>query len=260
MTLFLQAMAPPETSVELLRSRWQELLRRVAEAARRAGRDPAEIRIVAVSKGHPPELVELAVQAGIRCFGENYAQEMHRKANHLRQRGYEVEWHFIGHVQTNKVKLIAPIAALIHGVDSQHVAEAFNRWGERHGVIVPLLLQVNTSGEASKHGCQPEALFQLAEAELRLPSVHLLGLMTIPAPAEAQRVRQEFRLLRHLRGELRQRYGSSPEDFPHLSMGMSADYELAVEEGATLLRIGTALFGERPSKQVVVTLSHERLP
>ncbi|MCS7177207.1 MAG: YggS family pyridoxal phosphate-dependent enzyme [Candidatus Kapabacteria bacterium] len=253
-------MAPPETSVELLRSRWQELLQRVAEAARCVGRDPADIRIVAVSKGHPPELVELAIQAGIRCFGENYAQEMHRKADYLRQRGYEAEWHFIGHVQTNKVKLIAPIAALIHGVDSQRAAEALNRWGEQHGVVVPILLQVNTSGEASKHGCQPEAVFQLAEAVLQLRSVRLLGLMTIPAPAEAQRVRQEFRLLRHLRDELRQRYGSSPEDFPHLSMGMSADYELAVEEGATLLRIGTALFGERPPKQVVATLSHERLP
>ncbi len=245
-------MQPYDASYEeLLRQRWEALRERVRAAAQRAGRRAESIQIIAVSKGHPLEAVEAAVRIGIRCFGENYAQELRRKAEELRQHGYDAEWHFIGHVQTNKVKLIAPIAALIHGVDSLHAAEALNRWGERHGSPVNILLQVNTSGESTKHGCAPEELFAIAEAVLRLPFVRLLGLMTIPAPAEPDRVRQEFQLLRALRDELRHRYGNSPEDFPHLSMGMSADYEIAIEEGATLIRIGTALFGERPPKQRV---------
>ncbi|GBD06758.1 hypothetical protein HRbin21_00563 [bacterium HR21] len=235
--------------IELLAERWHQLHERVRESARRAGRRAEEIRIIAVSKSHPPELLEAALAVGIRCFGENYAQELRAKADYLQQRGHQVEWHFIGHLQTNKVKLIAPIATLIHGVDSLHAADALNRWGERHGKPVHILLQVNTSGEQTKHGCAPEELFPLAEAVLRLPFLRLDGLMTIPAPGTPEQVRREFRLLRSLREELRQRYGSSPESFPHLSMGMSADYELAVEEGATLLRIGTALFGERPRKQ-----------
>ncbi len=243
-------------SIEI-RRRWEAVWEQVRQHAARAGRNLADIRIVAVSKGHPPDIVEAAFHAGIRCFGENYAQELRAKADYLRQRGYEVEWHFIGHVQTNKIKLIAPVAALIHGVDALHTAEALNRWGERHGRMLSILLQVNTSGEASKHGCAPEALFALAEAVLRLPFLRLEGLMTIPAPASAERVRAEFRLLRHLRDELRRQYGSSPLDFPHLSMGMSADYGIAIEEGATLLRIGTALFGERPPKQAHHVHSHQ---
>ncbi len=238
----------PLLQPELLAQRWQKLLEHIRERATAVGRDAAEIRIIAVSKGHPPEMLESAVHAGIYCFGENYAQELRMKADYLQQRGYTVEWHFIGHVQTNKVNLIAPRATLIHGVDSARAAEALNRWGERTGKPVAILLQVNTSGEQSKHGCAPEEVFSLAETVLRLPFVRLYGLMTIPAPATAERVRAEFRLLRQLRDELRQRYGTTPEDFPHLSMGMSADYEIAVEEGATLLRIGTALFGERPPK------------
>lgn len=239
----------PASSIELLAERWHRLQERIREFAHRAGRRAEEIRIVAVSKSHPPELLEAALAVGIRRFGENYAQELRAKAEYLQHRGHHVEWHFIGHVQTNKVKLIAPRAALIHGVDSLHAAEALNRWGERHGTPIHILLQVNTSGEQTKHGCPPEALFPLAEAVLRLPFLHLEGLMTIPAPGTPEQVRSQFRLLRQLRDELRQRYGSSPESFCELSMGMSADYELAIEEGATLLRIGTALFGERPRKQ-----------
>lgn len=245
-------------SIETLRQRWEALWEAVRRHAVQAHRDVADIRIVAVSKGHSPEAVEAAFRAGIRCFGENYAQELHAKAKYLRHRGYEAEWHFIGHVQTNKIKLIAPVAALIHGVDALHTAEALNCWGERHGQVLSILLQVNTSGEASKHGCTPEGLFGLAEAVLRLPFLRLQGLMTIPAPASAERVRAEFRLLRHLRDELRQCYGSSPEDFPQLSMGMSADYGIAIEEGATLLRIGTALFGERPRKSLQPYVSSYR--
>ncbi len=242
---------------EVLAQRWSELRERVRAIAQRAGRRAEEIRIVAVSKSHPPELLEVALSVGISCFGENYAQELRLKADYLQQRGYRVEWHFIGHVQTNKVKLIAPIAALIHGVDALHTASALNRWGERHGKVVPILLQVNTSGEPTKHGCAPEGLLSLAEAVLRLPFLRLEGLMTIPAPGAPEQVQREFRLLRQLRDELRQRYANSPECFPHLSMGMSADYELAIEEGATLLRIGTALFGERPPKQLQAIRSTE---
>jgi pyridoxal phosphate enzyme (YggS family) len=241
-------MHPLGPQHEVLRQRWDELCKRVRDIACRVGRDPDEIRIIAVSKAHPPETLEAAIQVGIRCFGENYAQELRAKAAYISQRGYQVEWHFIGHVQTNKVKLIAPLAALIHGVDSLHAATALNRWGEAHGVTVPILLQVNTSGESSKCGCSPEELFTLAESVLRLPHLRLQGLMTIPAPGDRERIRREFQLLRHLRQELRQRYASTDEDFPHLSMGMSADYDIAIEEGATLLRIGTALFGERPPK------------
>jgi pyridoxal phosphate enzyme (YggS family) len=237
-----------------LQQRWHEVCARVRSAAVRAGRSPEEVRIVAVSKAQPLDLLEAALQVGIRCFGENYAQELRAKAQALAQRGWsDIEWHFIGHVQTNKVKLLAPLAALIHGVDSAHIADALQRWAQQHGKRLDILLQVNTSGEPSKHGCAPEALFALAEHVLRAcPSLRLLGLMTIPAPNPPERVREEFRLLAQLRQELRQRYGATAADFPHLSMGMSADFEVAVEEGATLLRIGTAIFGERPRKATPV--------
>jgi uncharacterized pyridoxal phosphate-containing UPF0001 family protein len=117
-----------------LQQRWHEVCARVRSAAVRAGRSPEEVRIVAVSKAQPLDLLEAALQVGIRCFGENYAQELRAKAQVLAQRGWsDIEWHFIGHVQTNKVKLLAPLAALIHGVDSAHVADALQRWAQQHG-------------------------------------------------------------------------------------------------------------------------------
>jgi pyridoxal phosphate enzyme (YggS family) len=244
-----------------LRARYDAVAASVRQAATECGRDTSQVRIIAVSKTQPLEVLEAALQAGITTFGENYAQELrdkHAQLSTINSLLSTPEWHCIGHLQTNKVKMILPAMltpnALLHSVDSEKLAQEINKHAANAHGIVNILLQVNTSGEESKSGCEPHEIFALAETALSLPNVRVRGLMTIAAMnADAERVRPMFRLLRSLRDELRTKfrgisYFDSTADataFSELSMGMSGDFRVAIEEGATLVRIGTAIFGAR---------------
>jgi len=212
-------------------------------AAVKAGRDPASVRLVAVAKTHPAALVEEAARAGQRLFGENYVQEFIAKAAQVRE---PVEWHYIGHLQSNKVKQLAGLVTLIHSVDRLSLAEEIDRQWEKLGCPCAVLIQVNVGGEASKSGTTAAAAVELVRAIARLPHLRVRGLMTLPPFfADPEEARPYFRELRHLANTI------TATDLPgvemaELSMGMSGDYRVAIEEGATLVRIGTAIFGERP--------------
>jgi hypothetical protein len=206
---------------------------RVQRAAERAGRSPAEVTIVAVSKGFPPSVIDEAVIAGIAHVGENRVQEAAAKIAALR--GLPVTWHLVGHLQTNKAKTALELFDIIHSVDSLHLAEVLSSRAERP---LPILLEVNAAGEASKFGLPPGEVAAAAQAIARLPRLDLRGLMTVaPFVSDPETVRPVFRELRRLRDAL---------GLPELSMGMTDDFEVAIEEGATLVRIGRAIFGERP--------------
>jgi len=216
---------------------------RIEAAARRAGRPPEGVRIVAVTKGFPPEKIAEAVAAGVADMGENRLQEALPKIEWLKGRGIKVTWHFVGHLQTNKVKGVLAHFDLIHSVDSVRLAREISRQAARP---VPVLLQVNVAAEATKGGFILEPvlpdreLFWAAWEVIRgLPNLEIRGLMTIaPQADDPEEVRPVFRRLR----ELAERLG-----LPELSMGMTEDYEVAVEEGATMVRLGRAIFGERPA-------------
>jgi hypothetical protein len=211
----------------------------VEAAARAAGRDPALVRIVAVSKLHPAAAAAEAVAAGQRDLGENYAQELRDKARAVAG----AHWHFIGPLQRNKVKYVVGVAALIHTVDNLSLLDEIARRAAAHGVTQRCLIQVNVAGEAQKSGCAPDELPPLVDAFRERPAVRLDGLMCIPPAADPEATRPHFRALFALATAERARTGLA---LPELSMGMSADFAVAIAEGATLVRIGTAIFGERP--------------
>jgi pyridoxal phosphate enzyme (YggS family) len=215
---------------------------RVAEAARKADRSPADITLVAVSKTHPAETVREAFEAGQRVFGENRVQEIVAKApllpSHLR-------WHLIGHLQKNKIRKVLPLVELIHGVDSLELARDIDRVAAELGLFPRILLEVNVSGEESKFGFNPDILRTQLRDLLALPRVQVEGLMTIaPWAEDPEEVRPVFSRLRILRDEYATRSGSP---LSTLSMGMSGDFEVAISEGATLVRVGTSIFGTRPA-------------
>lgn len=217
---------------------------RIAAAARRVGRDPAQVRLVAVSKSVGLEALQDAVAAGQRLFGENYLQEAKGKIAAL---GPGVEWHFIGHLQSNKAKAAVEWFTLIHSLDRLSLAEALEAAAARRGKVQEVLVQVNLGGEASKSGVAPAAAAELLQALSRFPHLRVVGLMTLPPFfPDPEAVRPYFRALRELRDRLVAQ-GLSDTGLPELSMGMSGDFEVAVEEGATLIRVGTALFGPRPA-------------
>ena len=214
---------------------------RIHVACGRAGRDPAAVQLVAVSKGHPPERVNEAVALGVTLFGENRVQEAKAKIPSCSGRA---RWHLIGHLQTNKARDAVELFEMIESVDSLRLAEEINRRAEQAAKTVPVLLEVNVAGEATKFGYQPDQLLAELDALNKLPRLGLRGLMTIaPWTPEPEKVRSVFRRLRELKEQCGQRLGTP---MPQLSMGMSGDFEVAIEEGATLVRIGTALFGPRP--------------
>ncbi len=218
----------------------------VTEACDRAGRAPEEVTMLAATKARPfPEIVE-AVQAGITHIGENYVQELLAKKEQLDAAGYDnVSWHAIGHVQRNKVRFLVPFCTLIQSVDSLRLAEEIDKRAERIGRTQPVLVEVNVSGEASKFGVTPAEVAELAGQILDLPHLELQGLMTMPPYSEAPETSQpQFQALRARAEELVQS-GLPAEAMRHLSMGMSGDYLVAVEEGATIIRLGTVLFGPR---------------
>jgi hypothetical protein len=214
--------------------------RRIGEAARRAGRDPKAVTLIAVAKTHPPEMVQAAFAAGARAFGENYVQELRAKQEALAALGPDLRWHLIGHLQKNKAKDVVGRVALIHGVDDAALADTLGGRAARAGVVQDVLIEVNVGGEASKAGVEPAALPGLVDHVRATPGLRLRGLMCIPPPPPVPEAnRGAFRSLAAL---------ARAHGLGELSMGMSDDFEVAVEEGATLVRVGTAIFGPRPER------------
>jgi hypothetical protein len=227
--------------VEGLVARLADVRATVAAAARRAGRDPNGVRIVAVTKTFPPEAVAAALGAGLADVGENYVQEAAAK----RARVPGGTWHLIGGLQRNKVRAAVRTFDRVHVVDAAPLAVALAAAARDAGRCLPVLVQVNVADEATKRGTAPSAACPLCEAVLRLPGLALDGLMTVgPAVDEPEAARPGFRALRALRDDVARRLGV---ELPHLSMGMSGDFAVAVEEGATLVRLGRVLFGARRS-------------
>jgi pyridoxal phosphate enzyme (YggS family) len=214
---------------------------RIAQACARKGRDPASVTLVAVSKGQPPATVRAAADLGLSIFGENRVQEAKAKIGLCPGR---LRWHMIGHLQSNKARDAVHFFELIQAVDSLHLAREIAKWADKAAKTARVLLEVNVAGEASKFGYRPEqVLAELGELNA-LPRLEVHGLMTMaPWTPEPERTRPVFRRLRELKLECEQLLGAP---LPHLSMGMTGDFEVAIEEGATMVRIGTAIFGERP--------------
>jgi PLP dependent protein len=210
---------------------------RVANAAERAGRKPDEITLVAVSKGRSLEMIYEAVRAGQRVFGENRAQELRDKIERVDE---ELEWHFIGHLQRNKVNMVVGKADLIHSVDSCSLLEAVARRASGLGLVQDILLQVNVSGEETKYGMEEKEVAGALETALGFPGVRVRGLMTIAPLGAEEEARRCFRRLRSLRDEMTREFPLL--DLGTLSMGMTQDFEVALEEGADMVRIGTAIF------------------
>ncbi len=219
-----------------------EINRRISSAALRVGRDPATIRLVAASKTWPAEGVTEAAEAGQLIFGENYVQELLAKALHVKE---PIEWHFIGALQSNKVKQLAGVVSLIHSVDRLSLAEEIEKQWGKLGELCNVLVEVNLSGEETKSGTSSAEAARLVREVARLPHLRIRGLMTMPQffdqPEEA---RLSFRSLREL-SEIITAENIPNVEMDELSMGMSGDFEVAVEEGATLVRVGTAIFGYR---------------
>ncbi len=224
-------------------SNLEQVRRRIAGACERAGRDPGSVTLLAVTKGQPPEIVSEAAKAGLALFGENKVQEGKAK---IPLCPGNLRWHMIGHLQTNKCRDTVALFQMVQSVDSLHLAEELNKRAEQAAKTLPILLEVNIVGEASKFGYKPEVLLAEFERINALPRLEIHGLMTVPPWSPlAERARPVFRKLRELKEQCEQKLGVP---LPHLSMGMTGDFEVAIEEGATIVRIGTALFGERPKK------------
>lgn len=218
--------------------------RRISRACLRSGRDPNAVRLIAVTKTVAAGRILNAVESGLRDFGENKVQEAKEKISHLRPltSGSNIVWHFIGHLQKNKVKSSVELFELIHSVDSLELAEMISVHAEKAGKIQDVLLQVKLSPEETKYGLDKEALPGLLHAMRGLKGIRPIGLMTMPPLFEGpEMTRPYFRQLR----ELRDSAEKAGFHLPELSMGMSHDFEVAIEEGATMVRVGTALFGER---------------
>jgi hypothetical protein len=216
------------------------VLSAISDAAHQGGRSPDSVQLIAVSKTHSVEVIQEAIEAGQLIFGENRVQEAQPKISALPAR---LHWHLIGHLQSNKARLALPLFELIHGVDSLELLAHINRVAGDLGLFPRVLLQVNVAGEASKFGFAPGKLLELVEEVVKFDRVQIDGLMTIPplAPA-AEHSRRYFVTLRELRDKLTAEFRFP---LPELSMGMSNDFRVAVEEGATMVRVGTAIFGER---------------
>lgn len=241
-------MATQSTSIDITRN-LEDVRQRIVAAAQRAQRQPAEITLVAVSKTKPFTAIQTAYAAGQRDFGENRFEELWEKAKQAQQLGLQdIRWHMIGTIQSRKTdQAIGPIT-LIHSVDRLKIAQHLSRDAMAAHCVLSILLEVNVSGEASKHGFSPEELRQLAPEVTRLPGVRLQGLMTMaPLVETAEAARPIFRALRQLRDQLRaDGVGDQTTEQPlQLSMGMTNDFEIAIEEGATIVRVGSAIFGER---------------
>ena len=216
----------------------------IAEATAKTGRAVNEIELVAITKTHPAERIREAVEAGHTLFGESRVQEARAKIPELPS---NLRWHFVGHLQKNKIRHALPLFELFHGVDSLALAQEMNRIAAEEGMHPRVLLEINMAGEGSKFGFSREGIDAEMEQLLALPRLSVEGLMCVPPLAqEAEASRRFFVQLRELRDSLEKEFDLK---LPHLSMGMTNDFPIAVEEGATLVRVGTAIFGERPKRQ-----------
>jgi PLP dependent protein len=212
--------------------------KRIEQVCARAGREPSSVLLVPVTKGHPAAIIEEAAGLGLRIFGENKVQEAKAK---IPQCSSRLQWHMIGHLQSNKARDAVQLFSMIQSIDSLSLAEEVNKWAEKLSKRMPILIEVNTGGEGSKYGFSPQKI--PIDGINSFSRLEVQGLMTVaPYSATPERVRPFFRKLRELREECSARLGAP---LPHLSMGMSGDFEIAIEEGATIVRIGTALFGAR---------------
>lgn len=216
---------------------------KIRQTAVSCGRDPETVKLVAVTKTVPPELIRQAMDAGLRVFGESYIQEASAKIDAIADKN--VSWHFIGHLQSNKAKIAVRYFDLIHSVDSLNLAEALNRQAENIHKIQNILIQVNISGESTKSGTAAEEAIALVNAIRWMENLSVKGLMTIPPFFDQpEKARPYFKALAGLKNQIKNQ-SPAGNQINELSMGMSGDFEVAIEEGATLVRIGTAIFGER---------------
>jgi pyridoxal phosphate enzyme (YggS family) len=216
----------------------------IVQAAAKAGRDVKGVELVAITKTHPAENVREAVEGGQTLFGESRVQEARAKISELSS---NIRWHFVGHLQKNKVRQALPLFEMIHSVDSLALAQDINRIAEEEGLYPRVLLEVNVAGEGSKFGFEPDDLREQMEALLALPRLSIEGLMCIPPLAvESEDSRKFFVQVREVRDSLEKEFRMK---LPQLSMGMTQDFPIGIEEGATLVRVGTAIFGERSKKQ-----------
>jgi pyridoxal phosphate enzyme (YggS family) len=231
-----------------LATRLHAIRERIGEAASRVNRAPDDIALVAVSKTVPVEVLRDAYALGLRAFGENRVQEAQEKVAALALP--DIRWELIGHLQTNKANRAADLFARVQSVDSFRLAEALSARATALGKTLPILLEVNVAGEASKSGFAPEEILEAARRIAEAPSLRLEGLMTIaPLVDDPEEVRPVFRALRELRNQLREAIPLGADGgWPELSMGMSDDFAVAIEEGATQIRLGRALFGARPTQ------------
>jgi pyridoxal phosphate enzyme (YggS family) len=240
-----EVKTPPEEKVRSIAENVARVKARMEQAARRAGRDPQDVRLVAASKMVDSARMRAAIASGVDIMGENYLQEARQKIGQLGANA--VEWHCIGALQRNKVRYIFDLFSMLHAVDRLELADEISRRGERLNRSMAVLLEVNLGGEDSKSGFTPQALMDAVDQLAGMTHVRVRGLMTIPPPAPTpEAARPFFQELRELRDRLRGR-GVEGLAFDELSMGMTADFEVAIEEGATLVRVGTAIFGPRPA-------------
>ncbi len=229
----------------MIRENLSRVKERMAGAARRAGRNPEDVVLIAASKGIEVERLNEGLSAGIRVLGESKVQEAMPKLQAL---GNKAEWHFIGHLQSNKVKYVVGAFTLIHSVDSIELSEEINSRAEKMGMIQNVLLEVNVSGEKGKFGVMPDKVNALTKAFPGLKHISLRGFMTVPPYSDdPEDARPYFRMLRELRDNA-MHTGICTDDCRELSMGMSGDFEVAIEEGATMVRVGTAIFGVRKGR------------
>ena len=223
----------------------QAVWAKIAQAAADAGRTPGEITLCAATKVQTDETIRAAIAAGVQVCGENRVQEL---TAHLEAGAYEgARVHFIGHLQTNKVKQVVGKVELIHSVDSERLLRAIHSQAEKLGIVQDILLEVNIAGEESKGGCSPQEAEELARLTAQLPHVRLRGLMAIPPVSlEIGSNRPDFQAMRQLFVDIKEKMSDNQASIDCLSMGMSGDYADAIAEGSTLVRVGTALFGPRP--------------
>lgn len=233
-----------------LTERLAEIRRRIDSSARAANRAPEEVLLIAVSKTHPPDVLRQAIEAGVGALGENRVQEAESKIEEL-GRG-RVQWHLIGHLQANKARRAVQLFDVIHSLDSTALARRLERLcQEEERARLPVLIQVDLAGEATKSGASEDELPELVATVTVCERLRLLGLMTLPPFfEEAEQARQYFKRLRELRDALQSK-GAFGAQRGALSMGMSHDFEVAIQEGATMVRVGTAIFGERAAPQVI---------
>lgn len=223
-----------------------QIRQRIDIACRKAGREPASVTLLAVAKTFPSAAIREAVDAGVRDIGENYVQELLKKKEELSEPS--IRWHFIGHLQSNKVKYLVDWVSLIHAVDNVGLAGEINKRSAQSGRVVDVLVEVNTTDEASKFGVQPRKTVEFVQSLAGLDHISIKGLMTIgPFLPDPEGSRPMFRQLRLLKDEIA-RLGQPNVAMRHLSMGMTGDFEVAIAEGATIVRIGTAIFGSRKRK------------